>query len=66
MARVVQKPLSISAINPVVRSTNGYTNFVFMGECGVCGFSPLVNIKDSELANVVKKFCSGCNTEWVR
>ena len=58
------KVISVSAtikFNGDMRNRFGY-----MEKCFACGYSPLIEIKDESMAMVVKRYCSGCNTEWTR
>jgi hypothetical protein len=78
MARVVRKrkplKLKIKAITPKTVSVSATIpfdgditkRFGYMEKCFTCGFDKLVDIKDESLLQVVKRYCSRCNTEWVR
>lgn len=79
MARVVRKHRRLGSpqvkiLSPKVVSVSAtipfdgtvYSRFGYMEKCFKCGFKPLVDIKDANLMQVVKRYCSGCNTEWVR
>lgn len=61
---VAPKAVSVSATIPF----NGIMSnrFGYMEKCFTCGFDKLIDIKDKNLSQTIKRYCSVCNTEWVR